>query len=98
VVGVRRRAKVLIIDLDNNYHLIFHLKMTGQLIYGNKDILAGGGHPIEHNLKELPNKYSHVIFNFADSSRLFFNDTRQFGWVKLVNNMELDELSEAFWA
>ena len=29
VADVRRRAKVLIIDLDNDYSLIIHLKMTG---------------------------------------------------------------------
>ena len=33
VVGVNRRAKMLILGLDNDYSLVFHLKMTGQLIY-----------------------------------------------------------------
>ncbi|HMQ95818.1 MAG TPA: DNA-formamidopyrimidine glycosylase family protein [Candidatus Saccharibacteria bacterium] len=33
VVAVRRRAKVLIIDLSTNYSLVIHLKMTGQLIF-----------------------------------------------------------------
>lgn len=30
---VRRRAKVIIIDLDSNYSLLIHLKMTGQLVF-----------------------------------------------------------------
>lgn len=94
---VRRRAKVLIFDLSNNYHLLFHLKMTGQLIYrarGGK--LSGGGHPIKHELGDLPNKYSHVIFNFSDGARLFFNDTRQFGWVKLVDDKEWVKFESEF--
>lgn len=33
VTDVRRRAKVLMIDLDSNYSLVIHLKMTGQLVY-----------------------------------------------------------------
>lgn len=33
IQGVRRRAKVLIIDLDNDYSLVIHLKMTGQLVF-----------------------------------------------------------------
>jgi formamidopyrimidine-DNA glycosylase len=33
VTSVRRRAKVLLIDLDSNYTLMTHLKMTGQLVY-----------------------------------------------------------------
>ena len=59
VVGVNRRAKMLILGLDNDYSLVFHLKMTGQLIYrGQSGKLSGGGHPIKHNLKNLPNEYS----------------------------------------
>ncbi|MCA9330463.1 DNA-formamidopyrimidine glycosylase [Candidatus Saccharibacteria bacterium] len=33
VLGVRRRAKVLLIDLDSMYSLVIHLKMTGQLVF-----------------------------------------------------------------
>ena len=33
VTDVRRRAKVLMIDLDSDYSLVIHLKMTGQLVY-----------------------------------------------------------------
>ena len=94
---IKRRAKTLIFTLDNNKHLVFHLKMTGQLIYkGKKGKLAGGGHPIKQQLDNLPNKYSHIIFNFTDSSKLFFNDTRQFGWVKVVTADELERINNNF--
>ena len=33
IVGARRRAKVLIIDLSSEYSLVVHLKMTGQLVF-----------------------------------------------------------------
>jgi len=33
VIDVRRRAKVLMIDLSSDYTLVIHLKMTGQLVY-----------------------------------------------------------------
>jgi formamidopyrimidine-DNA glycosylase len=33
IIDVRRRAKVLIIDLSTGYSLVGHLKMTGQLVY-----------------------------------------------------------------
>ncbi len=33
VTAVRRRAKVLIIDLSTQYSLVIHLKMTGQMVY-----------------------------------------------------------------
>lgn len=33
VTDVRRRAKVLLIDLSSHYTLVVHLKMTGQMVY-----------------------------------------------------------------
>ena len=33
VISIERRAKVVAIRLENNYNLLFHLKMTGQLIF-----------------------------------------------------------------
>jgi formamidopyrimidine-DNA glycosylase len=37
IIEVRRRAKVLLIDLSTNYTLVIHLKMTGQLVYVGKN-------------------------------------------------------------
>lgn len=36
IVGVRRRAKILIIDFNDNTSLLFHLKLTGQLIFNGE--------------------------------------------------------------
>ena len=36
IVGLRRRAKILIIDFADGSSLIFHLKLTGQLIFNGK--------------------------------------------------------------
>ncbi len=36
IIRVRRRAKVLIIDFSDGSSLIFHLKMTGQLIFNGE--------------------------------------------------------------
>ena len=36
VTGVRRRAKILMIDLADGTSLIFHLKLTGQLLFNAK--------------------------------------------------------------
>src|SRR5438034_716067 len=34
VIAVRRRAKHILIDLDNGFTIIIHMKMTGHLMYG----------------------------------------------------------------
>ncbi len=48
-----------------------------------------GGHPTKDMLGELPNTHTRVIFEFSDNSRLFFNDQRKFGWIKIIKSEEL---------
>lgn len=85
--SIRRRAKMIIFDL-NNYYLVIHLKLTGQLVLKTKTGLLAGGHPIIYKCGGLPNKFSRVIFRFNDKTTLFFNDIRRFGWIKLVDGAE----------
>jgi formamidopyrimidine-DNA glycosylase len=77
IVGLRRMAKILIIDFADGQSLLFHLKMTGQLIFNGK-----------------PSQYTRKVFNFADGSRLIFNDVRKFGWWKEVKDTK--EIGERF--
>lgn len=122
VVAVRRRAKVLLIELDSGYTLLTHLKMTGQLVFRhnrpqvspennpdsgasrNQIFLDGtarssapatpatdfaGGHPNDSLIGELPDRSTRVQLDFADGSRLFFNDQRKFGWLQLLPTAEV---------
>jgi formamidopyrimidine-DNA glycosylase len=58
IVGLRRRAKILIIDFDDAGSLIFHLKMTGQLIFNGK--------PSKHTRKVFNfDDGSRLVFNDA---------------------------------
>ena len=91
VTAVRRRAKVLMIDLDTQHSLVIHLKMTGQLIFRGVQSFAGG-HPNDSLIGELPDRSTRVQIDFTDGSRLFFNDQRKFGWVKLLPTDEVGNL------
>lgn len=89
VLKTFRKAKMLGISLANDLTLLFHLKMSGQVIYqGEKKFV--GGHPTTDMLGQMPNKSTRVVFNFNDGSVLFFNDQRKFGWVKLMNKESLN--------
>jgi formamidopyrimidine-DNA glycosylase len=88
ITDVRRRAKVLMIDLSANYTLVIHLKMTGQLVYRGKTVF-GAGHPNDSLIGELPDRSTRVTIGFSDGSKLFFNDQRKFGWVKLIPTAEV---------
>lgn len=92
VKEVRRRAKVLLIDLDTNYTLVIHLKMTGQMVYRSHAERFGAGHPNDSLIGELPDKSTRVIFDFEDDSKLFFNDQRKFGWVRLMPTPEVQNI------
>jgi formamidopyrimidine-DNA glycosylase len=90
VIAVKRRAKILQIDLAGELSIIFHLKMSGQVIYQGQDRFVGG-HPTKDMFLELPNKHTRVIFEFSDGSHLYFNDQRKFGWVKVVADDQVRE-------
>ena len=91
VSGVTRRAKVLIISLSSNYSLVIHLKMTGQLVFRGEQNF-GAGHPNNSLIGELPDKSTRVTLTFNDKSKLFFNDQRKFGWMRLFPSSEIMNL------
>ena len=73
VAGVSRVAKVLRILLDNGNALLAHFKLNGQFFWR-----AAGD--------DSPARFTCVIFHFTDGSRLLFNDSRRFGWIKAMEN------------
>ena len=91
VQAVRRRAKVLLIDLSTGYTLVTHLKMTGQLVYRGEQNF-GAGHPNDSLIGELPDKSTRVTLTFADGSHLYFNDQRKFGWMLLYPTLEVPSI------
>lgn len=93
VTAIRRRAKVLMIDLSTNYSLVIHLKMTGQLVFVSEDTRFGAGHPNDSLVNALPDKSTRMTLDFKDGSQLFFNDQRKFGWVKLMPTVEIPDLA-----
>jgi formamidopyrimidine-DNA glycosylase len=90
IVKFSRVGKQLSIHLSNKLILLVHLKMTGQLIYQGYVL----GHPTKDSTLPMPTKSTRVIFTFKDRSKLYFNDQRKFGWIKLLNNTELAEMQK----
>ena len=92
VVGLRRRAKVLLIDLSTGYTLVIHLKMTGQIVYRGVEQF-GAGHPTDSLVGRLPDRSTRVQFWLDNNARLFFNDQRKFGWVRLLPTVEVPNMT-----
>lgn len=91
ITDVRRRAKVLMIDLDTDYSLVIHLKMTGQMVFVGAERF-GAGHPNDSLINELPDRSTRVTFEFTDGTHLYFNDQRKFGWVRLLPTVEVPNI------
>jgi formamidopyrimidine-DNA glycosylase len=94
VVGLVRRAKYILVDLNNEHSLIVHLGMTGRFTVlkpeGGADNLgefyfetgsddkAGGPH-------------DHVVFTLSTGHRLVYNDPRRFGMMDVTATATLHD-------
>ena len=70
ILGTRRRAKWIIVDLSGGIVLLVHLRMTGQLL-----VLPAGG---------ATDPYVRISLELGDGRELRFRDVRAFGRVALV--------------
>lgn len=77
ITRVHRRAKLLIMDLGEDLHVTFHLKMTGRVL--------------AHDGETKPEPHTRVVFGLTDGGSIEFHDTRKFGEVRALNNDELQE-------
>lgn len=99
-LSVRRRGKMLIFDVDGPLSMLVHLKMTGQFIFEDRAqrALTGGKYKILNKVTapfvQLPTKHTHVVFYFTDGSTLYYNDMRQFGYLRLVKDEDIDKVKE----
>jgi formamidopyrimidine-DNA glycosylase len=92
ILKARRFGKVVVVDFDNGYSFICHVKLTGQLIYRGP------------NLKKIPElskkvndglggNHTHVIFHLDKGGKLYYNDVRRFGWIKIEKTSEVENES-----
>jgi len=67
ILGTSRRAKLVVLDLDDDSAITIHLKMTGQLFV------------VRTGVTEDP--YIRLVLTFDDGRELWFRDIRKFGRV-----------------
>jgi len=92
IVGTSRLGKQLSLHLKNNLILLFHLKMTGQIIFGDSVL----GHPTpKEDKSHLPNKSTRLVFTFSDGTIMYFNDQLKFGWAKLFTPKKLAQFQQS---
>ncbi len=80
ILGVRRRAKYLLIDMSCGQTLVIHLGMTGTLRLADKG--------------EAPERHDHLDLQLDNGECLRFRDPRKFGLVLVVKPDDRNEIKE----
>ena len=78
IQDIRRRAKYILITLDQNEILLMHLGMSGRMV-------------ITKNDRQPPLKHDHLVFRFDNDVTVRFNDARRFGMCDLVSEKDLPQ-------
>ena len=72
VSAIWRRAKFIVFDLSQGFHLLVHLRMTGRFLLTSAP--------------RARTRHEHVVLNFGPDLQLRFHDTRKFGRFYLLKN------------
>lgn len=92
ILNVKRKAKYILIELDNQNIIVIHLGMTGRLLITTKNTQKKNLSTEEifrHQLKHL-NKYDHAIFQLENGTSLIYNDVRKFGMIDLIDKSQME--------
>jgi formamidopyrimidine-DNA glycosylase len=87
VESVGRRAKYLILDLDDGKVLVMHLGMSGSF----RIEAEAGTKPTAtyYHAKSKLTAHDHVVFHMSSGVRVVFNDPRRFGLMDLIPRKDL---------
>lgn len=97
VLKVERRAKNILIHLDNSYTILMHLKMTGHIMIGrydyNKKENKWHVHKEEKNtaLHDPYNRFIHFVFTLSSGKHMVFCDSRKFGKITFVKTEDIHD-------
>jgi len=85
VLGLRRRSKYILVDLDSAETLLIHLGMSGRMLIS--------GHTVGdfHHVHPAPAKHDHVVLEMDSGVRITFNDARRFGAMDLMHTATQDD-------
>jgi len=99
VLRLGRRAKYLLMHLDDGTVLIAHLGMSGSFVVTpsqprSTEPAAPTSYPLPEDLANTPGarrpQHDHVVFHLDDGGCVTFNDPRRFGYMLLDREETLD--------
>jgi formamidopyrimidine-DNA glycosylase len=97
VTSVERRAKNILINLNNGKTILIHLKMTGHIMVGRYAFDAKQKTWIVHKdekneaLRDPFNKFIHFVLVLSNGKHMAMSDTRKFGKITLLDTKDAHE-------
>lgn len=88
IEALGRRAKYLLVDLDDGCVLIMHLGMSGSFRVEAETAIAPGNF---HHERSTDRTHDHVVFYLSNGVGIVYNDPRRFGFMDLTIRVELDQ-------
>jgi formamidopyrimidine-DNA glycosylase len=93
ITSLGRRAKYLIVDLDDGTALVCHLGMSGSFRVEEKEQAGTPG--LFHHARSKDGAHDHVVLQLespdGSGRRVIYNDPRRFGFMFLSSKEELHE-------
>lgn len=86
ITALRRRAKYLLAELDDNTTLLMHLGMSGSFRIeapGEKNAKPVADDAVYYKRGKLE-AHDHVVFHLKGGTRIVYNDPRRFGFMLLI--------------
>lgn len=97
ITSVERRAKNILIHLQNNYTILIHMKMTGHLLYGKytynskKKTWSPALDEKNEALRDPFNRFIHVVLSFTNGKHLVLSDMRKFAKTTLLETKNIEK-------
>lgn len=89
ITALSRRAKYLLLHLDDGVVLVCHLGMSGsfRVEEGSKSLTPGDF----HHERSKAMAHDHIVLHLSSGARVTYNDPRRFGFMDLIPEQELAE-------
>jgi formamidopyrimidine-DNA glycosylase len=101
VVGLTRRAKYILAEIDSGEVLVLHLGMSGRVLVFQHEP-SGPGRPNRRSPQPTVlgdyiydtghlAQHDHVVFHMSQGAVVTYNDPRRFGFMLLIGKQDVDQ-------
>ena len=88
---ISRRSKYLLFYFNKDIVMLVHLGMTGKFFFVNSKKTKYKTSFYYDINEDKDKKHDRIIFNLSNNQKLIYNDIRKFGFIKFIENTNLEQ-------